>query len=304
VGGLFDGKLLLRPEATPFTADDPGTQLRSKFRRAVGRCRNRRPGFRRRKPGSQALRELAGGVLGDQDGGDPLAGSGVMAAIIRILRDAFYGARRHPALPMRILLIKTSSLGDVVHNLPVVTDLRARFPDAAIDWVVEEGFADMVRLHPDVRRVHAGRDPALARLAPGSRHVVRNARLPRSAATGELRPGPRHPGLAEKRADHPHGARQALRICRHVGARTRRSTLLRHRFEVPKDLHAVERNRRLAALAGAYVTPGRRLWNRRGVSADYSGTRRRAADRHLARRQALAGGALDRARPCPAPARD
>jgi lipopolysaccharide heptosyltransferase I len=58
-----------------------------------------------------------------------------------------------PLLPMRILLIKTSSLGDVIHNLPVATDLRARFPDAAIDWVVEEAFADVVRLHPGVRRV-------------------------------------------------------------------------------------------------------------------------------------------------------
>jgi heptosyltransferase-1 len=54
---------------------------------------------------------------------------------------------------MRILLIKTSSLGDVVHNLPVVTDLRAQFPGAEIDWVVEEGFADIPRLHPAVRRV-------------------------------------------------------------------------------------------------------------------------------------------------------
>jgi len=53
-----------------------------------------------------------------------------------------------PPLPMRILLIKTSSLGDVVHNLPVVTDLRTRFPDAAIDWVMEEAFADIGGLHP------------------------------------------------------------------------------------------------------------------------------------------------------------
>ena len=37
-----------------------------------------------------------------------------------------------------ILLVKTSSLGDVVHNLTVVTDIRRRFPDARIDWVVEE----------------------------------------------------------------------------------------------------------------------------------------------------------------------
>jgi heptosyltransferase I len=51
----------------------------------------------------------------------------------------------------RILLVKTSSLGDVVHNLPVVSDLRRHFPDAEIDWLVEEGFAAIPALHPGVR---------------------------------------------------------------------------------------------------------------------------------------------------------
>ncbi|PIV74131.1 MAG: lipopolysaccharide heptosyltransferase I, partial [Rhodocyclales bacterium CG17_big_fil_post_rev_8_21_14_2_50_68_7] len=35
-----------------------------------------------------------------------------------------------------MLLVKTSSLGDVVHNLPVVSDIRAKLPGASIDWVV------------------------------------------------------------------------------------------------------------------------------------------------------------------------
>jgi lipopolysaccharide heptosyltransferase I len=54
---------------------------------------------------------------------------------------------------MRILLVKTSSLGDVIHNLPVVSDLRHSFPDASIDWCVEEAFADIARLHPAVDEV-------------------------------------------------------------------------------------------------------------------------------------------------------
>ena len=54
---------------------------------------------------------------------------------------------------MRLLLVKTSSLGDVIHNLPVVTDIRQHFPDAQIDWCVEEAFADIPRLHPGVNRV-------------------------------------------------------------------------------------------------------------------------------------------------------
>src|SRR3990172_10587235 len=69
------------------------------------------------------------------------------------------GSRRHRTAQFTttamksILLVKTSSLGDVVHNLPVVGDIRAAYPDAVIDWVVEEGFAAIPPLHPAVRSV-------------------------------------------------------------------------------------------------------------------------------------------------------
>ncbi len=52
-----------------------------------------------------------------------------------------------------ILLVKTSSLGDIVHNLPVASDIRAAFPESRIDWVVEEAFAAVPRLHPAVEHV-------------------------------------------------------------------------------------------------------------------------------------------------------
>jgi heptosyltransferase-1 len=51
---------------------------------------------------------------------------------------------------MKLLLVKTSSLGDVIHALPAVSDLARRFPGAQIDWAVEEGFAAIPRLHPAV----------------------------------------------------------------------------------------------------------------------------------------------------------
>ncbi len=54
---------------------------------------------------------------------------------------------------MRILIVKVSSLGDVVHNMPLVYDLKARWPDCTIDWVVEEGYVDLVRLVPGVTRI-------------------------------------------------------------------------------------------------------------------------------------------------------
>jgi heptosyltransferase-1 len=46
---------------------------------------------------------------------------------------------------VRVLLVKLSSLGDVVHAMPVVHDIRAAHPGAVVDWVVEPGFAPLVR---------------------------------------------------------------------------------------------------------------------------------------------------------------
>jgi len=45
---------------------------------------------------------------------------------------------------VRILIVKLSSLGDVVHALPVVADIHAAHPEAVIDWVVEPGFASLL----------------------------------------------------------------------------------------------------------------------------------------------------------------
>src|SRR5438270_627 len=49
-----------------------------------------------------------------------------------------------------ILFIKTSSLGDVIHHMPAVSDARRHRPQAKIGWVVEEAFAPLVRLNPAV----------------------------------------------------------------------------------------------------------------------------------------------------------
>jgi heptosyltransferase-1 len=154
---------------------------------------------------------------------------------------------------MRILLIKTSSLGDVVHNLPVVTDLRANFPNAAIDWVVEEAFTDIVGLHPGVRHTIP---VALRRwrksLLDGSTwrellafrtrlqvesydRVIDTQGLLKSALIARMARG-RRCGYAASSAREPLAARFYDAV-----------------FEVPGNLHAVERNRRLAALAACYA---------------------------------------------------
>jgi heptosyltransferase-1 len=53
----------------------------------------------------------------------------------------------------RILLIKLSGLGDVVHTLPVLVKLRARYPAARIDWLITPENADIVRCHPALPNV-------------------------------------------------------------------------------------------------------------------------------------------------------
>jgi heptosyltransferase-1 len=154
---------------------------------------------------------------------------------------------------MRVLLVKTSSLGDVVHNLPVVSDLVRHFPEVAVDWVVEEGFADIPRLHPAVRRVipvavRRWRQQLLQldtwRQMRGFRQQLRctpydlvldSQGLIKSAM------------IAGQAALAPNGA-----ICGY-SADSAREPLAAHfydrTFQVAKDLHAVLRNRRLAASA-------------------------------------------------------
>ena len=54
---------------------------------------------------------------------------------------------------MKILLVRVSSLGDVLHNLPMVADILRHHPHAVIDWVVEEGYVSLVCLNPRVRKI-------------------------------------------------------------------------------------------------------------------------------------------------------
>ncbi len=50
----------------------------------------------------------------------------------------------------RLLIVRLGSLGDILHTLPAVASLRAAFPDARIDWVIEERWKDLLEFNPDV----------------------------------------------------------------------------------------------------------------------------------------------------------
>lgn len=53
----------------------------------------------------------------------------------------------------RILIVKTSSMGDVVHNLPVIADIRREQPAFVVDWLVEEAYVDLVGMARGISRV-------------------------------------------------------------------------------------------------------------------------------------------------------
>ena len=75
---------------------------------------------------------------------------------------------------MRLLIVKLSSFGDVVHTFPALTDLKAARPDIEVDWLVEEAFAPFVALHPGMSR------SPYARLSPPPQAAQRAGRgLPR-----------------------------------------------------------------------------------------------------------------------------
>ena len=56
-------------------------------------------------------------------------------------------------MPTRILIVRTSSLGDLVHMLPAISDIARHVPDAEIDWIAEEAFAEIPAWHPAVNEV-------------------------------------------------------------------------------------------------------------------------------------------------------
>ncbi len=54
---------------------------------------------------------------------------------------------------MKVLIVKVSALGDVIHTLPVLAYLHSACPEVEIDWLIEEGFASVLDGHPLIRKV-------------------------------------------------------------------------------------------------------------------------------------------------------
>jgi heptosyltransferase-1 len=155
----------------------------------------------------------------------------------------------------RILLVKTSSLGDVIHNLPVVNDILQYHANAQIDWVVEESFADIPKLHPAISQVYTvavrrWRKQLFSKktwqemadfkhqIAQKSYDCVIDTQgLLKSAVISRLAQG-------VKCGFDRHSVREPIA-----------SYFYNQLFSVARDQHAVERNRALVASACGYQQP-------------------------------------------------
>jgi heptosyltransferase-1 len=156
---------------------------------------------------------------------------------------------------VHILVVKTSSMGDVVHATPAISDIAAARPDARIDWVVEAPFAAIPALHPAVTKVRP-----LAWRKWRKRLFMRDTWQAMAEFRRDLRAQPYDLVL-----DLQGLVKSALWATQARGPRAgydRRSiweplasSLYDRVASVPKDLHAIDRCRRLAAAHVGYALP-------------------------------------------------
>ena len=155
----------------------------------------------------------------------------------------------------RFFWSETSSLGDVVHNLPVVEDIHSAIAHAAIDWVVERAFGSIPRLHPGVRNV-----------IPCDLRRWRRSWF-RRTTRGEWRAflvrlrSERYDCIIDTQGLLKSAIIARAAIGRRVGLDWKSSREPLRPFydrvvHVPWAMHAVERNRRLVAAALGYMPHG------------------------------------------------
>ncbi len=148
---------------------------------------------------------------------------------------------------MRILVVRLSSLGDVVHAVPAVAGLRRTFPEARIDWLVDERYRDLVQLVAGVDRpIGVPRTRRLARLP----RLVRALRATRYDVALDLQ-GLLKSALLARSA----GARRLIGFGRaHLRERPAR-WLYSETPGLGHPVHVIERNLALVACLGVSPRP-------------------------------------------------
>jgi lipopolysaccharide heptosyltransferase I len=153
----------------------------------------------------------------------------------------------------RVLFVKLSSLGDVIHHFPAVSDLARHRPDVEVHWAVEEAYAELVALHPAVTRAIPVNLRRLRKrlLSPSAWGALRSSRQALRAQAFDYivdTQGLVKSGIVCRMA---HGVTFGMdrKSAREKGA----ARFYDVPIAVPRDLHAVERNRRLVASVFGYA---------------------------------------------------
>ena len=156
----------------------------------------------------------------------------------------------------RVLFVKLSSLGDVVHHMPAVTDLARARPGTHVAWAVEEAYADLVRLHPAVAEAFPVALRSLRRRPLSPSVWSRLGSMRRALRRGSWDFVVDTQGLL-KSAMVARFARSASFGPDRQSARERAASRFYDvKIAVPRALHAVERNRRLVAQVFGYSVDG------------------------------------------------
>ncbi|WP_296511301.1 lipopolysaccharide heptosyltransferase I [Rhodoferax sp.] len=179
--------------------------------------------------------------------------------------------------PARILIVKLSSLGDVVHTLPVVQDLRAAFPGARIDWVVERGFAPLVARCEGVERVIPcelrawTRKPWAAATRQAWRAFKADLQTHAYDAVMDLQGLSKSALVAWLARTTPTGYRYAMaNQTDGSGYEAPTRWVADKTITLEPHVHAVARGRLLCAAAGGYPVPERLVFGLRGQGAGLS----------------------------------
>jgi len=168
---------------------------------------------------------------------------------------------------MNILIVKMSSLGDVIQTMPVVQDLRLQFPAAHIDWMVEEAFAPLVDRVDGVRRVLplAQRRWRKSRWSEATRrerkHFDQNLKQQSYDAVIDFQ-GLIKSALEARCANLKPGGFSATYGNRSdaCGYEWPVQLLLQRKLPMPERIHAVARYRLLAGLAMGYEPQGQAVY--------------------------------------------
>jgi heptosyltransferase I len=143
-------------------------------------------------------------------------------------------------------------MGDVIHNLPVVTDLVRAFPAIEIDWVTEAPYAELVVLHPNIKQVFPIHLRALKkqwwRTSLWTQFREERSKLAAKQYDCVIDTQ----GLV-KSAVVARGAAQPISgFSKSVAREPTAARFYDHTFAIERDQHAVERNRQLVAAAMGY----------------------------------------------------